>query len=140
MVNSNFMLYYVYSDGLPFLLFLEFITKKMMLKHLPVLSKYLYETIDLPNSFWLTKIFLSLFLYQFKVDHCLRFWDLILSSDIFVSVSLIVSIMNHFQDQLMRMDLGDIMEWFQNMEHTPLNTSKLIHGAIDQYVLNKKDI
>lgn len=97
LTHPKFMLYFNYDSNFQLLGFLEFITQKLLQLHLPSLYKHLYRQLNYPESFWLTKIILTLFLYNFQLQHCLRFWDYIIVEGIFYLPSLVIKILDQFQ-------------------------------------------
>jgi hypothetical protein len=47
---------------------------KLLAKNFPKLDTHLKRT-ETPESFWLTKILLSIFLYVLQIQDCMRLWD-----------------------------------------------------------------
>ena len=86
------MIFFIYAEELPFLIFLESFLSVLLAKYLPNISKH-FKIIELPNSFWITKIILSLFLYSFKLSDGLRFWDYLLATDIFSILSVTLALL-----------------------------------------------
>lgn len=64
-----------------------------------------FESEDIPDSFWMTKWFLTMFLYNFPVKICARFWDYIIANDIFAMISLFVPIMDVLKNEFIGEDL-----------------------------------
>ena len=76
--DPRYLLFYFYCEGLPLYQLLQFMVGKLIDKHFPKLSQHLINT-ETPESFWLTKILLSVFLYVFKMEDCMRLWDYFLA-------------------------------------------------------------
>jgi hypothetical protein len=57
-------------------------------------------------------MFLSLFLYCFTINTCLRFWDFIFATNIFGSVSIILAFCEIYSNKILNSDMGAFMEWF----------------------------
>lgn len=80
-----------------------------------------FESQDIPDSFWLTKWFLTLFLYSFPVQICSRFWDYIITNDIFSIVKLIIPILDVFKTVFMKSDACMLMELFTSLAQNEYN-------------------
>lgn len=78
LVDPRYLLYFFYCDGLPLFSFLQYMALKLIEQYFPLLTKHLADT-ETPESFWLTKILLSVFLYVFKIQDCIRLWDYFLA-------------------------------------------------------------
>jgi hypothetical protein len=46
------------------------------------------------------------------MNYCLRFWDIIIATDIFSTVSIIMALVKLFKAEILKMDIADFMEWF----------------------------
>lgn len=64
-LSPEFMLYFMYSPGLPLLKLLTYIIKEETTKLLPAIIKN-FELNEIPDSFWVTKMLLSLYIYCFN--------------------------------------------------------------------------
>ena len=64
--HPNFMLMGLYENDFPLLSFIEYLTNKMIKKHLNSVWKHL-KVINVYNSYWLTKWILTLFLYSVPI-------------------------------------------------------------------------
>ncbi|CAD8116956.1 unnamed protein product [Paramecium sonneborni] len=137
--HPKFMLYFNYDSKFQLLGFLEFITQKLLLKYQPQLYKHLNSQLKFPESFWLTKIILTLFLYNLQLQYCLRIWDYIIVEGIFYLPSLIITILDQFQSQILAInEFSEIAIWFQQLDQQSLN----VHGLDDsnKYRLQKHEI
>ena len=56
-----------------------------------------FEEAGVLPSFWLTKWYMSIFLYNFPVGICLRIWDIFIKDGLFSLISFIFPIMAVFQ-------------------------------------------
>jgi hypothetical protein len=63
-----------------------------MATHLPTLHKHFIE-LKYEHCFWLTKMILTLFLYNFKLELCLRIWDYLIAEGIFYISAIVITIM-----------------------------------------------
>ncbi|CAD8197053.1 unnamed protein product [Paramecium pentaurelia] len=137
--HPKFMLYFNYDSNFQLLGFLEFITQKQLQIHLPQLYKHLYSQLNYPESFWLTKIILTLFLYNFQLQYCLRFWDYIIVEGIFYLPSLVIKILDQFQSQILVIhEFSEIAQWFQQLDQMTLDVHSLENS--NKYRLQKHQI
>jgi len=83
MVNPKFLLYYIYSDQIPLVKLLEFMCEEELKSKLPELYHQIYVKLEVKNAFWLTKVIMTLFLYNFHLHTVCRFWDFMLATSIF---------------------------------------------------------
>ncbi|KAL4455494.1 hypothetical protein ABPG74_012646 [Tetrahymena malaccensis] len=98
--HPDFMLMGLYENELPLLKFLEFVAKQILKEQCKELMDF-FEQNDIPDSFWLTKWILTLFLYNFPVKICSRFWDYIITNDIFAIIKLFIPLLNVFKKEFM---------------------------------------
>ena len=82
-----------------------------------------FDEIGIPPSSWLSKWFMTLYLYSFPVEICIRIWDFILLEGIFGLVKLIIPIIKVFEKDFMSMDGLDVIILFQI----------LVHGVFSKY-------
>ena len=78
MLDQNFLLYFMFHQDLELFQLLEYIFNQELEDSFPHLSEHL-KLVQIENSFWVTKCFLTLFLYSFKLESCLRIWDYIVT-------------------------------------------------------------
>lgn len=83
LVNPKYLLYYVYSEKMALVKLLEYICNEELYNNLPELYNKIIIEMDVKNAFWITKIIMTLFLYNFTLTTVCRFWDLILATSIF---------------------------------------------------------
>lgn len=63
------------------------------------------KTSEIPESFWLSKMIFSLFLYVFPIETCLRFWDYIITRGIIGLAELILSVMDGLKDDILSFEM-----------------------------------
>jgi len=112
--HPDFMLMGLYEDELPFLKFLEYLAKELLKNKLKDLMEY-FEEQDIPDSFWLTKWFLTLFLYNFPPKICSRLWDYFITNDVFSLIKLMIPILDVFKHRFMAKDACSFMECFTEL-------------------------
>jgi hypothetical protein len=95
LTSPKFLLYFIYAPDLPMLFMVQYFIKRQMQIRLPKLYVHLYEKLETPESFWVTKIILSIFLFSFDIQYCARFWDYFLARGSIKSfVELTISLMD----------------------------------------------
>lgn len=111
--NSPFyLLNLLFKNDLPLLFILEEIILVFIKKRFPKLFNHFIQT-DTPNSFWLSKILLSGFVYLFEVRESVLLWDYILiRGTIKGFTELILAMMTVYHDKLIAMDAGEIAQFF----------------------------
>jgi hypothetical protein len=109
--RSKYLMIGLFDREMPLLRFIEYVTEEYLVEKLPrVINKF--RELEVPNSFWMTKWYMTLFLYNFPVNICLRIWDFFLVEGIFGIVALIVPIMRIFENDLANMEAIDVLEFF----------------------------
>ncbi|KAL4502978.1 hypothetical protein ABPG72_014207 [Tetrahymena utriculariae] len=148
--HPDFMLMGLYENDLPLLKFLEFVAKQILQEQCKELLNF-FEQNDIPDSFWLTKWILTLFLYNFPVKICSRFWDYIITNDIFAIIKLFIPLLNVFKKEFMsHEDPSSFMECFNQLTQDEqkltdpqsefyLKINDLVKKA-DSYRIEKKTI
>lgn len=137
--SPKFLLYFIYIDKLPLMHFLEKLTSDLLKKYYPKLDAR-FQEIELTECFWMRKIFLSLFLYSFTLNSCLRLWDYLLATSIFGAVSLILALVELHYHNLIKMDLMEFMEWFKGFETNDISVKPLLPLARDRFKISRKMI
>lgn len=148
--HPDFMLMGLYENDLPLLKFLEYVAKKVLTENCKELIEF-FDQNDIPDSFWLTKWILTLFLYNFPVKICSRFWDYLLTNDIFSLIKLFIPILDIFKKEFMSHDDAcSFMECFTVLcqdeakltdpqSEFYLNINEIVKKA-DSYKIEKKTI
>lgn len=109
--NPKYLIMGLYEPDMPLLHLMEYMTEFSLKKHMPKLYNRLKE-LDVQNSFWLTKWFMTLFLYNFPIKICERIWDYMLSEGLFGLVSLVVPIMKIFEKEFYIINEVEVFEYF----------------------------
>jgi hypothetical protein len=135
--SPKYFLYFVYVEDLPFLIFLESLIRDLITQHIPKINQHIID-IELPNSFWITKIILSLFLYSFKIGTCLRLWDFLLATNIFGLISLVMAMIECNMVTILQLDLTEFMEWFQGLQDKDIDIKPIIYMARNKYRISRK--
>ena len=73
------------------------------------------DEIQLSEPMWISKWFLSLFIYNFPFYSCLRIWDHILTSGFSFLLSLILVILDFLEERLIKSDLDKANELLMNI-------------------------
>lgn len=89
-----------------------------------------FDSNNIPDSFWLTKWFLTLFLYNFPVRICSRLWDYLITNDIFSLVKLMVPILDIFKKKFMEKDACFFFRNFASLTH---NEQELMDPKSEYY-------
>jgi len=70
---------------------------------------------NIPDEAWITQWFLTLFVYSFPLEIVIRFWDIILTSNIFMIIKISVAIIKHFENIIVTKDLFELNEFFREL-------------------------
>ncbi|CAD8144486.1 unnamed protein product [Paramecium pentaurelia] len=149
MVNPKYLLYYIYSDEMPLVKLLEFICINEIKMKIPDLFNHIYLKLEVQNEIWITKLIMTLFLYNFHINNVCRFWDYLLATSIFDISDIICSLIDLNRYEILNMeDLHQFIQWFdsyQKKELDNLQIDKLIQNCnqfkqkknkINQYALH----
>ncbi|CAD8059454.1 unnamed protein product [Paramecium sonneborni] len=143
MVNPKFMLYYIYTDKMPLVKLLEFICINEIKLKFPDLYNHIFNKLEVDNAIWITKLIMTLFLYNFHINNVCRFWDFLLATSIFDISAIICSLIDINRNQILKMDdLHQFVQWFdtfQQLELDQFQIDQLIKNC-SQFKLNKKKI
>ncbi|CAD8053391.1 unnamed protein product [Paramecium sonneborni] len=143
MTNPKFLIYYLYSDEMPLLKLLEYICQQEIKFKIPDLYNHIYNKLEVSNAFWLTKIIMTLFLYNFHINNVCRFWDFILATNIFQISAIICSFLEINKNHIFKMDeLNTFIIWFDTLQNQEISQSQiqiLIFKSFD-YIIKKEKI
>lgn len=96
--SPKYLLNHMFSEELELLRVLEHLTNCMMKHKLSTLHKHLQDT-ETPDSFWLSKILLSAFVYVFHYRDCVLFWDyIIIKGTVKGYLELIIGMMDYYEE------------------------------------------
>ncbi|CAK85313.1 unnamed protein product (macronuclear) [Paramecium tetraurelia] len=142
MINPKFLIYYLFSEEIPLLKLLEFICQQEIKFKIPDLHQHIYHKLEVSNAFWLTKIIMTMFLYNFHLNNVCRFWDFILATNIFQISTIICSFLEIYRNQIFQMDdLNAFIIWFdkhQNEEIPDSQMNYLISKSCKQIIKKEK--
>ncbi|CAD8135407.1 unnamed protein product [Paramecium pentaurelia] len=143
MLNPKFLIYYLFSEEMPLLKLLEFICQQEIKFKIPDLHNHIYIKLEVSNAFWLTKIIMTMFLYNFHINNVCRFWDFILATNIFQISAIICSFLEIYRNQIFQMDdLNAFIIWFDKIQDQEI-PQDLMQNLIQrscQYTLKKEKI
>ncbi|CAD8044667.1 unnamed protein product [Paramecium primaurelia] len=143
MINPKFLVYYLYLEEMPLLKLLEFICQQEIKFKLHDLHNHIYIKLQVQNAFWLTKIIMTLFLYNFHINNVCRLWDFIIATNIFQMSAIICSFLEINKNQIFQMDdLNEFVIWFdkhQNKEIPYKQMENIISKSIN-YTINIEKI
>jgi hypothetical protein len=78
LLSPKHMLYFLYCPAMPFHDLMAYIILQQVKRYFPKV----YETVkreQIPETFWISKMIISLFLYIMDLNNCVRVWDYIIS-------------------------------------------------------------
>lgn len=78
LLSPSHMLYFLYVSPIPLYDILVVIIHNKIHKFFPELSTNL-KKFSIPDSIWISKMIMTLFLYNFELSDSLRVWDYIIS-------------------------------------------------------------
>ncbi|KAL4453137.1 hypothetical protein ABPG74_015368 [Tetrahymena malaccensis] len=109
--RPEYMLVGLFENGFPLLRFLEYLFEDLFKTHLPELHKH-FKDQDILNTIWLTKWLMTLYLYSFPLNKCIRIMDYVISSNIFALIYVALEILVQYKEQLLQMDNMDMINFF----------------------------
>lgn len=147
--NPKYLIMGIYQQDMPLLHLMEFMTEHLLKKHMLKFYEKLQE-LGVLNSFWLTKWYMTFFLYNFPISICQRVWDFMLVEGIFGLISLVIPIMKNFEKKFQAINELEALEFFHDLtknedelekEDSPnyLNMDKITQEA-KQYLLARKKV
>ena len=71
---------------------------------------------NVPDLMWISKWFMSIFLYSFPLGLCIRFWDNILAFGTRFMFNISLSILQLLRTTLLDKEFAEIVEYFQMMK------------------------
>ena len=89
------MLLGLFVEEMPLLFFLQYVTEDYLMKKLPAVMIN-FEENGIPHTSWMSKWYMTIFLYCFPTKICTRLWDFFLCEGIFGLVKLVVPILKVF--------------------------------------------
>jgi Rab-GTPase-TBC domain len=92
LIHPKYLLYFIFSDTLPLVHMLSYFTNKLLERLDPQLYNHMVQ-MEVPDSFWVTKMIMTLFLGVCSIENCLRLWDYFIGRGIFGIVELSASLM-----------------------------------------------
>lgn len=101
--RSKFLMIGLFTEDMQLLKFMEYLTEQFVKKEMPKFYNK-FKELEVPNSFWMTKWYMTLYLYNFPVNICLRIWDFFISEGIFGLISIIVPILRVFEKDFIQME------------------------------------
>ncbi|KAL4497172.1 hypothetical protein ABPG72_019492 [Tetrahymena utriculariae] len=142
--RPEYLLVGLFETGFPLLRFLEYLFEDLFKTHLPELYKH-FKDQEIANTIWLTKWLMTLYLYSFPLNKCIRIMDYVISSNIFALIYVALEILVQYHEQLLKMDNMDMINFFSK------RTSKIDENSfiqinvpspdtvdIEQVILNAK--
>lgn len=112
--HRDFMLMGMFEDSLPLLRLLEYLAMIVLRDNHSDFLEFLARE-EIEQTFWLTKWCMTLFLYSFPQMICARFWDYMITSDIFGIVRLIDGLLFSFKPHFMKGDSFEFLETFSQI-------------------------
>lgn len=86
--------------------------KKHLKKHLPLLTANI-KKMQIPDSFWITKMIISLFLYVMDLNNCVRVWDYIITRGAIRAMpEVIVALIAKYQHKIVGADFEEFANMF----------------------------
>ncbi|CAK66121.1 unnamed protein product (macronuclear) [Paramecium tetraurelia] len=138
LINEQHLLCFAFSDDMPLHFFLTNLVHHQIRKKFPKLNLS-----DISDSFWLSKMILSLFTYIFKMEDCIRCWDYLMVRGMIRGIpELILAYIDATYDQLSKFKEEDFAQNFKNPETTTLqfNVGELIYLAKFNHRLDRSFI
>lgn len=100
LLSPKHLLYFLYCPDMPFHHFLAYVTINQVKTFFPKV----YETVkreEIHDSFWISKMIISLFLYIMELNNCVRAWDYIIARGAIRALpELIISVIGKIKHKL----------------------------------------
>ena len=104
----------LYSEGFPLMLQFQFQFDMLLEEHLPRL-KHHFDSMAFPPALWISKWFMTLFLYSFPLGLCIRIWDNILVKGITFLFKVRLAVLRILENDIMQSDFEEINELFNSL-------------------------
>ncbi|CAD8110451.1 unnamed protein product [Paramecium primaurelia] len=138
LINEQHLLCFAFSDDMPLHSFLTNLIHQQIKKKFPKLNLQ-----NICDSFWLSKMILSLFTYVFKMEDCIRCWDYLMVRGMIRGIpELILAYIDATYNQLSKFQEEDFAQNFKNPETTTIkfNVGELIYLANSNHSIDKSFI
>ncbi|CAD8173503.1 unnamed protein product [Paramecium pentaurelia] len=138
LINEQHLLCFAFSDDMPLHFFLTNLIHYQIKKKFPKLNLS-----DISDSFWLSKMILSLFTYVFKMEDCIRCWDYLMVRGMIRGIpELILAFIDATYNQLSKFQEEDFAYNFKGPETTTIqfNVGELIYLAKSNHNLDRSFI
>jgi hypothetical protein len=85
-----------------------------------------FKMVELDDHLWLTKWFMTMFSYSFKIDYVVRLWDVIFATSIKFMVPLAIGILDLIKKRLMQKSFEELIEYFPILREVSLDIENVI--------------
>lgn len=98
-----------------------------------VKSQTLYShfcEVELDEHLWITKWFMTIFTYSFRMDVVIRIWDLLFACGLDIMVYVAIEILQGIDKSIENKDLVEILEVFADLRVATIDIEKVILGVL----------
>jgi Rab-GTPase-TBC domain len=111
---------------------------KSLIETIPAMHRFIVE-VELDDNLWITKWFMTLFSYSFKLDCVLRIWDAIFAYGLGFMVNIALGLVNYLQKDLINKTLEDILEYLPETNELSVDIDKVL-GYSNKYSIKSNRI
>lgn len=88
-----------------------------------------FHNIELDDHLWITKWFMTLFSYSFKLEAVIRFWDTIFVHGLGSMANIAVGILNYLRKEFESKDLASLLEYFPRLRSVDLKFDNIVANS-----------
>lgn len=115
----------LFEPNFPKVLELLTLFNKVFKARIPALFNH-FQEIELDDHFWISKWFMTLFSYSFKLEAVIRFWDAIFVNGVNSMISISIGILTELKKELEGRDLGSVLEFLSKLRNLDLRFEEII--------------
>lgn len=137
--HPDFLIIGFFETNFPLLDFYIFIFYELFSQEMPLLHQHV-KSLAIPDSLWITKWILTLFLYSLPAKKVVRIWDFIMGEELFGVLKVALAVLKIYEKEMVKLDIMGCNDLFRFLQHEKPVRDPRVSQDESSFVFSSKEV
>lgn len=137
--NPDFLMMGFFEANFPLLDFYIHVFYEILNRDMPQLCAHM-KSLAIPDSLWITKWVLTVFLYSLPANKVVRIWDYIMSEELLSVLKVALSLLKMYEKDLLKSDIMGVNDLFRFLQKEKAVRETRISQDESSFIFSAKEV
>ena len=137
--NTDFLMMGFFEKNFPLLDLYIYVFYELLNREMPQLCLHM-KSLAMPDSMWITKWILTVFLYSLPANKVVRIWDYIISEELFSVLKVAVGLLKMYEKELLKSDIMGVNDLFRFLQTEKAIRDPKVNQDESSFIFSAKEI